>query len=160
MKKILFIPLLLAGILFPSCEKTTVQEATVSDNNKSIVDPAAILFGTCDGWYIPSFQKERIDISSAFNSFRLVFCADKTVVVANDVFSVTGSWELISEQEVPVKLSINLGKPVEALINQSAFTFLNELNGKWDVVQYNKNMLRLHSRDAFKTMIIQRGALN
>lgn len=159
MRKILFIPLMMVSILFFSCEKAGVQESAVLQNNKSVVDPGTILFGTCDGWYIASFSKERADMTSAFSSFRMVFCADKTMVIANDVFSVTGSWEVISEEEVPVKLSINLNKPVEALLNPAEFTFLNEVSGKWDIVQYNLNMLQLQNRDAFKTMLIQRGAL-
>lgn len=148
------------GAVFFSCEKQTPYDSqNVKQDGKAITDPAAILFGTCDGWYVASFRKERADMTSAFNSFRLVFCADKTVLVANEVFSVSGSWELLSEEEIPVKLSINIGKPVEALINPAQFTFLNELSGKWDVVQYNLNMLRLQNRDAFKTLLIQRGAL-
>ena len=161
MKKFIAITMLLLCPLFYACEKQTVQEPqTTIQDGKAVVDPGAILFGTCDGWYIASFQKERADMTSVFNSFRMVFCADKTIVIANDVFSVTGSWEVISEEEVPVRLSINLNKPVEALLYPAQFTFLNEVSGKWDIVQYNLNMLQLQNRDAFKKMLIQRGALN
>ena len=161
MKKLLVVPLFLISIVFFSCEKATVQESqTIIQDEKAVVDPGAVLFGTCDGWYVASFQKERVYMTNEFNSFRITFCPDKTVVIANDIFSVTGNWDMLVDEEIPIKLMINLNTPVEAAIPSAMFTFLNELGGKWDIIQYNRNSLRVNNREAFKEMLIQRGALN
>ena len=161
MKKLFTLPLILLSIVFFSCEKASVLEpqTTILDE-KAVVDPAAVLFGTCDGWYVASFKKERVDMSNEFNSFRITFCPDKTVVIANDIFSVTGNWDMLVDEEIPVKLMISLNTPAEAAIPSALFTFLNELSGKWDIIQYNRNSLRLNNREAFKEMLIERGALN
>lgn len=161
MKKLFTLPLILLSIIFFSCEKASVQEPqTIIQDEKAVVDPGAVLFGTCDGWYVASFKKERVDMSNEFNSFRITFCPDKTVVIANDIFSVTGNWDMLVDEEIPVKLMISLNTPVEAAIPTAMFTFLDELSGKWDIIQYNRNSLRLNNREDFKEMQIQRGALN
>ena len=161
MKKILIVPLILLSIGIISCEKATVQEPQAyMQEDKAVINPEAVLFGTCDGWYISVFQKERFDLTPEYNSFKLVFCPDNTVVVSNDILSVTGNWDLIVDEEIPVKLMLNFNNPVEAGVGTGQFTFLNEIGGKWDIVQYQKNMIRLNNRESFKLMVIARGALN
>lgn len=158
MKKLLIVPLLLLSISFSSCEKVTVQEQnTIVQGDKTIIDPGAVFFGTCDGWYISSFQKDKLDLTQNYSSLKMVFCPNNTVVVSNDLFAVTGQWNLVVKDEIPLQLVINFNTAASL---PGQLTFQEAIAGNWDIVRYERNMLWLNDTRNLKVMVIGRGALN
>ena len=117
MKKVI-LALTIFTAVFTACKKN-------NDNNTSSVSTAAVNSTVASGtWRITLFNNNGTDKTANFNGFNFTFATSGSLLAANGILSITGTWSTRVDDS-KVKLIINFPGP-------SMSTFL-ELNEDWEV---------------------------
>ena len=117
MKKVI-LALTIFTAVFTACKKN-------NDNNTSSVSTAAVNSTVTSGtWRVTLFNNNGTDKTANFNGFNFTFATSGSLLAANGILSITGTWSTRVDDS-KVKLTINFPGP-------SMSTFL-ELNEDWEV---------------------------
>ena len=117
MKKVI-LALTIFTAVFTACKKN-------NDNNTSSVNTTAVNSTVASGtWRITLFNDNGTDKTANFNGFNFTFASGGSLLAANGILSITGTWSTRVDDS-KVKLTITFPGP-----SMSAFLDLNE---DWEV---------------------------
>lgn len=126
MKKLLLTSLLIVSLsaLFLSCSKS--DDGTTSNPSTS-----SILVQS--NWRVTYFNDNGSDSTANYNNWKITFIAGGNVAIANDLFSIPGTWSAYQDGSRNKLL----------LYFNTSFAMIAALNHDWHIVERTSTKLRM-----------------